>query len=161
MWGLAVATKILATALLVFSGKSGLVGSGVAIRNERFLVQNTGGAWPGVKTHPFYKAPSDLHVKIFETQWLTSSEWDWPLDKGPKLAVRHPKRSSKNNCLSDSFIWSLTLSIATLLHLPLLLWYISQIKFSWLTNYKHIKMWLHCTKTCNGVCKCNHTVTKL
>ena len=53
-------------------------------------IQTPLSARPGLKTQPCYEAPGDLRVEIAKTQWLTSGEWDCPLDNGPKLAMEQP-----------------------------------------------------------------------
>ena len=51
----------------------------------RFQVQTPPDALPDWGTQLHYKAPTDLQVKNVKTQWLTSGEWDCPLDNGSKL----------------------------------------------------------------------------
>ena len=51
------------------------------------------GGRPGLGTQPYYEAPDDLRVDYVKTQWLTSGEWGFPLDNGPKLAVEQPNSS--------------------------------------------------------------------
>ena len=56
--------------------------------------------WLGLGTQPHYKAPSDLWVKHVRMQWLTSDEWDCPLDNRPKLAMGQPNSSYKKNYIN-------------------------------------------------------------
>ena len=46
--------------------ESALVGLGIGIRIERFLVQTLLGAWSGFGTQPHYEAPSDFHAELVE-----------------------------------------------------------------------------------------------
>ena len=41
----------------------------------------------------YVKAPRDLWVEIAKAQWLTSGEWECPLDNDPKLAMVQPNKS--------------------------------------------------------------------
>ena len=53
---------------------SGLVGQVIAIRIRRFFIQTPLAARQGLETQPRYEVPSDLWVKVVETQRLKSSE---------------------------------------------------------------------------------------
>ena len=41
----------------------------------------------GLWSQPCYEAPGDILVENVKVQWLTSGEWDCPLENGPKLAM--------------------------------------------------------------------------
>ena len=62
-------------------------------------VQTPRGSRLGLGTQPSYKAPTERRVQYVKTQWLTSVEWDYPLDNDPKLATGQPNSSLKNQLL--------------------------------------------------------------
>ena len=81
-------------------GESGLVGQGAVTRIRRFPVRTLLGARPGLGTQPRYEASGNLLVDYVKRNWLTSGEWDYLFNNGPKLpwgsqiAVKKIKRTS-------------------------------------------------------------------
>ena len=59
-------------------------------RTGRFPIQFPQVARLGLGTQPHFEVPGDLWVEPWMMQWLTSSEWDCPLDNGSKLPVGKP-----------------------------------------------------------------------
>ena len=66
---------------------------GVTFVRENGLVVTPLGARLGLGTQTPYEVPGDFWVEIAKTQWLTSAEWGYPLDNGPKMAVGQPNSS--------------------------------------------------------------------
>ena len=69
--------------------------SGLRRPKRIILVETQLDAQPGLGTQRCYKATSDLKVKIYKMQWLTSSEWGCSLNDSLKLVMGQPNSREK------------------------------------------------------------------